>query len=60
MAGTSHPRKRSARDGPLFAGVLPQLLSRVVSHVPLDSWLAAFGPAAPAPYPPPEPSRTSP
>ena len=26
----------------LFAGLLPHIVSRVVAHVPLDSWLSAF------------------
>lgn len=44
----------------LFAGLLPQLVSRVVSNLPLESWLAAFGSTAPGPRPPTEPRRTSP
>lgn len=44
----------------LFAGLLPQLVSRVVSHLPVDSWLAALGPAAPRPRPTTEPPRTAP
>lgn len=27
----------------LFAGLLPQLVTRVVAHLPLESWLAVFG-----------------
>ena len=44
----------------LFAGLLPQLVSRVVAHLPLESWLAAFAPAAAGARGPTEPPRTSP
>ncbi|MEQ1686271.1 MAG: hypothetical protein ABL916_21685 [Burkholderiaceae bacterium] len=44
----------------LFAGLLPQLVSRVVAHLPLESWLAAFGSVGPAARPTTEPQRTSP
>jgi len=44
----------------LFAGLLPQLVSRVVANLPLESWLAVF--AAPNPSVPPsnDPLRNSP
>jgi hypothetical protein len=32
----------------LFAGLMPQLVSRVVASLPLESWLAAFSAAPPA------------
>lgn len=44
----------------LFAGLMPQLVSRVVGHLPLESWLAAFGSTPPDARPPTEPQRTSP
>ena len=31
----------------LFAGLMPQLVSRVVANLPLESWLAAFSSAPP-------------
>ena len=44
----------------LFAGLMPQLVSRVIANLPLESWLAAFGPAPPGARPPTEPQRNSP
>lgn len=44
----------------LLAGLMPQLLSRVVAHLPLESWLAAFGSPAPEPRTSTEPRRNSP
>jgi hypothetical protein len=43
----------------LFAGLMPQLVSRVVANLPIESWLAAVG-AKPDPRQPTEPQRTSP
>ncbi len=44
----------------LFAGLMPQLVSRVIAHLPLDSWLAAFDPTPPGARPPTDPLRNSP
>ena len=44
----------------LFAGLMPQLLSRVVAELPLESWLALFTSAKPAPPPPRDPLESSP
>lgn len=44
----------------LFAGLLPQLVSRVVSNLPLESWLAIFTSTLPGNRNPVEPHRESP
>ena len=44
----------------LFAGLLPQLVSRVVANLPLESWLSLFGSSLSRPAPPTEPPRNSP
>ncbi len=43
----------------LFAGLMPQLVSRVVANLPLESWLSAFTATAAGNTSPPEPQRTS-
>ena len=43
----------------LFAGLMPQLVSRVVAQLPLESWLAAFGSTAPESGTRTEPGRNS-
>ncbi len=37
----------------LFAGLMPQLVSRIVTTLPLESWLNAFSPALPRTPPAP-------
>lgn len=44
----------------LFAGLLPQLVTRLVAHLPIETWLAAFVPPAPGARPPTHPQRSSP
>ena len=44
----------------LFAGLMPQLVSRVVANLPLESWLAVFASATSAAPPPHDPLRNSP
>ena len=44
----------------LFAGLLPQLVSRVVANLPLESWLAVFGSSVSSPPTHTEPPRNSP
>ena len=44
----------------LFAGLLPQLVSRVVANLPLESWLAVFGSTLSSRPTPTESSRNSP
>lgn len=44
----------------LFAGLMPQLVARVVAHLPLESWLAVFASPVSSTPPPTEPFRTSP
>ena len=44
----------------LFAGLMPQLVSRVVANLPLESWIAAFGSTLSAKRTPTEPQRNSP
>lgn len=44
----------------LFAGLMPQLISRVVANLPLESWLAVFASTASSTPTPTEPLRTSP
>jgi len=44
----------------LFAGLMPQLVSRVVANLPLESWLAVFTSVNTAPPPPQDPLRNSP
>ena len=44
----------------LFAGLMPQLISRVVANLPLESWLAVFGSTLSGGNPPTEPFRNAP
>lgn len=44
----------------LFAGLMPQLISRVVANLPLESWLAVFGSTLSGGKPPTEPFRNAP
>lgn len=44
----------------LFAGLMPQLVSRVIGNLPLESWLAAFGYPMPGTRSPAKPQRNSP
>jgi hypothetical protein len=44
----------------LFAGLIPQLISRVVANLPLESWLAVFTSVNSAPPSPHDPLRSSP
>lgn len=44
----------------LFAGLMPQLISRVVAHLPIESWLAVFTSVNSAPPSPHDPLRNSP
>lgn len=44
----------------LFAGLMPQLISRVVANLPLESWLAVFTSANSSSPPPQDPLRNSP
>lgn len=44
----------------LFAGLLPQLVTRVVAHLPLESWLAVFGSTLSGARAPADPLRSSP
>ena len=43
----------------LFAGLMPQLISRVITQLPLESWLAVLGSTPSANKPPTEPLRNS-
>ena len=44
----------------LFAGLLPQLVTRVVAHLPLESWLAVFGSSLSGARAPADTLRSSP